>query len=404
MRCCLAFFLVLAAAAPLPAWESARPGWRYEFPRDHGAHRDFKTEWWYFTGNVRDAKSGREFGYELTFFRQGIRPPGERRPAAAEGEGSPRSRFATDDFRFAHFAVTDLAGGGTFHHDAKMSRGAFGEAGSGDPAKPGEALAWMDDWSLTPQADGTWRIAARAGKIELDLILRPAKPPVIHGENGVSQKSLGDGNASHYYSFTRLETSGRLGVDGTSFEVGGTSWFDHEWASNQLGVNEVGWDWFCVQFDDGTDLMLYGLRRRDGTISETSSGTLVDAAGNATHVRRGGIRAAPARALEIPAHRRRLSRGVGDQHSRARPRAAPGDAPARARAGAGRRELLGRRDPRDRHARRPADPWRRLPGADRIRGRAGRAAVRGPGRGTHRSYTSYRSYMSYMSYAPHGPT
>ncbi len=284
-------FLLLALAF-LPrahAWESARPGWRYEFPRDHGAHPGFKTEWWYFTGNVRDVRSGRELGYELTFFRQGIRAPGERGLVGA----APRSRFATDEFRFAHLAVSDLTGGDTFHYDAKQSRGAFGEAGSEDPGVPGSRLAWMDDWTLTAQADGTWRIAARAAKIGLELVLRSTKPPVIHGEDGVSQKSPGEGNASHYYSFTRLETAGRISLEGKVLEVQGTSWFDHEWASNQLGADQVGWDWFCVQFDDGTELMLYGLRQRDGTYTATSSGTLVDAAGNTTHVRPGEFQMRP---------------------------------------------------------------------------------------------------------------
>lgn len=170
-------------------WTPARPGWRYEFPRDHGPHRDFKTEWWYFTGNVRDAKTGRAFGYELTFFRQGIRPPGAPRAGA--------SRFAVDDFKFAHFAISELDGQ-KFHFDSKLSRGAFGEAGFGDPTRAGERLAWIDDWHLTPQADGTWRIAAKTKTFELDFTLRAAQPPVIHGTEGVSVKAAGEGNASHY--------------------------------------------------------------------------------------------------------------------------------------------------------------------------------------------------------------
>lgn len=260
-------------------WTFATPGWNYEFPRDHGPHRNFKTEWWYFTGNLRDAKSGRTFGYELTFFRQGIRPPGPNpNPAGA-------SRFAVDDFKFAHFAVSEIDGK-RFHFDSKVTRGAFGEAGFGDPSAMGQRLAWIDDWNLTPQADGSWRIAARTDKFEIDFILRPIKAPVAHGADGVSQKADGVGNASHYYSFTRMETTGRLAVEGRGFDVSGTTWFDHEWASNQLGKEQVGWDWFCFQFDDGTELMLYALRRRDGTIDPNSSGTLVDANGGITHLRR----------------------------------------------------------------------------------------------------------------------
>ncbi len=260
-------------------WTFATPGWKYEFPRDHGPHRNFKTEWWYFTGNLRDAKSGRAFGYELTFFRQGIRP--------AAGDPAPvgASRFAVEDFKFAHFAISEIDGK-RFHFDSKVTRGAFGEAGFGDPSAAGQPLAWIDGWQLTPQADGSWRIAARTEKIEIDFLLRADKPPVVHGINGVSQKAEGARNASHYYSFPRLQTTGRLAVDGRGFMVTGTSWFDHEWASNQLGRDQVGWDWFCFQFDDGTELMLYTLRRRDGSIDPNSSGTLVDANGGTTHLRR----------------------------------------------------------------------------------------------------------------------
>ncbi len=260
-------------------WTFAAPGWKYEFPRDHGPHRNFKTEWWYFTGNLRDAKSGRAFGYELTFFRQGIRP------AAAGVAPEGGSRFAVDDFKFAHFAISELDGK-RFHFDARVTRGAFGEAGFGDPTVAGRPFAWIEDWQLIAQADGSWRVAARTGEMEIDLILRPDKPPVLHGADGVSQKADGAGNASHYYSFTRLQTTGRLAVEGRGFEVSGTSWFDHEWASNQLGKDQVGWDWFCFQFDDGAELMLYALRRRDGSIDPNSSGTLVEANGVETHLRR----------------------------------------------------------------------------------------------------------------------
>lgn len=269
-----------AAAPDDSGWKNAAPGWKYEFPRDHGTHPGFKTEWWYFTGNLHDATTGRAFGYELTFFRQGIRPTA-RDVVAAEGA----SRFAVNDFKFAHFAISD-PNGKQFHFDSKVTRGAFGEAGFGDPTVAGQPLAWIDDWQLTPQADGSWRIGARTGKLAIDFVLRSQKPAAIHGENGVSLKADGWGNASHYYSFTRMATMGRLSLEGRTFDVAGNSWFDHEWASNQLGKDQVGWDWFSFQFDDGTELMLYALRRRDGSIDPNSSGTLVDANGISTHLRR----------------------------------------------------------------------------------------------------------------------
>ena len=285
-----------AGAATATTWRPALPGYAYRFPADHAAHPDHKTEWWYFTGSLR-ADNGREFGYELTWFRQGLTPPGT---LAAE-----RSRFIQSDFKFAHLAVTDL-GAGQFHFAQRLARGGFGEAGFG-PA-PGTAadaegggggerrLAWINGWELTPESgadDGnrtTWhlRAASRAGEppMALDLRVRPRKPPVEHGLEGVSTKADGAGNASHYYSWTRLETSGTLSVDGKTFNVRGDSWFDHEWASNQLGPDQVGWDWFCFQFDDGTEAMLYAMRRRDGSVDPVSGGTFVDANGQATHLTR----------------------------------------------------------------------------------------------------------------------
>ncbi|MBS0660307.1 MAG: carotenoid 1,2-hydratase [Verrucomicrobia bacterium] len=299
MRIRRALSLLLAVVAGLsgradaqePAWRQAAPGWRYEFPRDHGAHPDFKTEWWYFTGNVRDAATGRAYGYELTFFRQGVTPPAAPRAGA--------SRFAVSDFKFAHFAITEIDGR-RFHYDSKLARGAFGEAGFAEAARPGERLAWIDDWQLTPQADGAWRIEARTKTLALDLLIRPTKPPVIHGVDGASVKSAATGSASHYYSFTRLETRGRLSVEGRSAEVAGLSWFDHEWASGQLDPGQVGWDWFALQFEDGSELMLYALRRREGGIDAASSGTLVEANGQTRHLTRGEIEFTPRRSWASP--------------------------------------------------------------------------------------------------------
>ncbi len=274
-------------------WTPALPGWTYQFPGDHAVHPDYKTEWWYFTGNLQDDR-GRHYGYELTFFRQGTIPPG--RLSTLFVAGQPRSRFAQSDFKFAHFAVSDIDGR-KFHFVQRLSRGAFGEAGFGaapvdDPVAPREPLAWLEDWRLLPQADGSWRIVAHADSpipMSIDLQLRPAKGPVIHGAEGVSQKAAGLGNASHYYSFTRLTTSGTLAVgkNADAANVHGDSWFDHEWASNQLAADQVGWNWFCFQFDDRTELMLYAMRRRDGSVDSVSAGTFVDADGQATHLGRG---------------------------------------------------------------------------------------------------------------------
>lgn len=263
--------LALVTAAHAANWTPATPGFEYRFPADHGAHRDYKTEWWYFTGNVRDASSGREFGYELTFFRQGVIPPGQGAPP---GE---RSRFLQPDFKFAHLAISDLHNR-KFHFAQKLTRSAFDEAGFATASDP--LLVWLDDWNIHPQPDGSWRIRAHAADpMALDLVVHPSKAPVIQGTDGVSQKAGGAGNASHYYSFTRLRTTGTLAVGGESHSVAGESWFDHEWASNALAADQIGWNWFCFQFDDGTELMLYAMRRRDGSVDPVSSGTLIDANG-----------------------------------------------------------------------------------------------------------------------------
>lgn len=284
--------LALVTVGQAADWTPALPGFEYRFPADHGAHRDYKTEWWYFTGNVRDISSGREFGYELTFFRQGVIPPGEGAPP---GE---RSRFLQPDFKFAHLAISDLQGR-KFHFAQKLTRGAFDEAGFATASDP--VLVWLDDWNIQPQPDGSWRIRAHAADpMSLDLVVRPSKAPVIQGTNGVSQKAAGAGSASHYYSFTRMETTGTLAVGGESHAVRGESWFDHEWASNALAADQIGWNWFCFQFDDGTELMLYAMRRRDGSVDPVSSGTFIDAAGASQPLRLPDFNLRPGRTWRSP--------------------------------------------------------------------------------------------------------
>jgi predicted secreted hydrolase len=263
--------VALAVALFAADWKIAEPGWQYEFPRDHHAHREFKTEWWYFTGNIFDAE-GHRFGYELTFFRQGITPPSARDPNA--------SRFIVDDLKFAHFAVTDVSNQ-RFHFEQKTSRGAFGEAGFDD----GKRLAWIDNWTLAPDGDDAFDLTASSEAGLLHLHLRPMKPPVAHGENGISVKATASGHASHYYSLPRLQTTGEFFANGKSHSVSGESWFDHEWASGQLAPGQVGWDWICLQWEDGTELMLYQMRLENGEADPNSSGTWIAQNGDAMHLR-----------------------------------------------------------------------------------------------------------------------
>ena len=224
------FLIVLFATSALGAdWKTAEPGWRYEFPRDHHAHRDFKTEWWYFTGNLFDSE-GHRFGYELTFFRQGIRPQAERNPNS--------SRFIVDDLKFAHFALTDLPKH-RFRFEQKTSRGAFGDAGFDD----GQCLAWIDNWTLASNGDDAFDLMAATRKALSISICARLSHPSFTGENGVSVKASASGHASHYYSIPRLQTTGEFLVNGKSYPFRGESWFDHEWATSQLAKGQVGWDW-----------------------------------------------------------------------------------------------------------------------------------------------------------------
>jgi len=251
-------------------WKLSLPGWEYKFPRDHGNHPDFKTEWWYFTGNLV-AKDGHEYGYQLTFFRQGIIPPGESEKT--------ESSLVARQIAFAHFAVSNISGN-EFLFDEKITRGAFGEAGW----NKGNRLAWIEDWFCDLTGEHSFHISAETQDFALDLRLQSLKPPVFHGSDGVSQKAAGKGRASHYYSLTRLYSAGTVRTPRGVSEVTGLSWFDHEWATNQLTQEQEGWDWFSLQFEDGTELMIFQIRTKDGGRDPFSGGTWVAADGQTTKI------------------------------------------------------------------------------------------------------------------------
>lgn len=242
------------------------------FPRDHGPHPEYRSEWWYFTGNL-SAADGRRFGYQWVLFRLALAPDAS---AAAPGSGpdtaSPRrSAWRANQAYMAHFALTDAAAGG-FHAFERFARGAAGLAGAAaDPLH-----LWLDDWSLTEDpAGGVWRLRARADGIDIDLELRATRAPVPQGEGGFSRKSAAAGNASYYYSISRLDSRGILRAGEHSHVVEGLSWLDREWGTSALAEDQQGWDWFALQLDDGTDLMVYRLRRKDGGIDPFSAGMLV---------------------------------------------------------------------------------------------------------------------------------
>ncbi len=282
LQCC---YLVLGALLCVAAdWQSAEPGWRYQFPRDHQVHEKFKTEWWYYTGNLIDGR-GRRFGYELTFFRQGILPVAER--------SARTSRFVVEDLKFAHFTVTDAAGKKFLYHQ-KVSRGSFGEAGFDEK----DRIAWIDSWTLRMNADGSFDLAAEATDAAIQLHLVSQKQPVMHGPQGISQKAAGDGHASHYYSITRLAATGRVRAAQEDFAVTGESWFDHEWATNQLAPGQAGWNWVSAQFDDQSELMLYQMRLTNGGIDPVSSGTFVRADGSSVSLTSADFEMTPVRFWE----------------------------------------------------------------------------------------------------------
>lgn len=254
--------LELASAERQPQFERALEPVPLQFPRDHGAHFGFETEWWYFTGNLT-AEDGSAFGYQLTIFRRGLAP----------GVAQRDSDLAANHLYFAHFAVTDAARG---EHQAyeRFSRGAGGLAG----ASATGMQVHLADWSIR-MADPTIQLQASELRHGLSLSLIPAKPAVAHGEDGLSAKGDQPGNASYYVSLTDLDTTGWLEVDAQRYQVSGKSWFDHEWGTSALGPAAVGWDWFAIQLTDGRDLMLFQLRRQDGSVEPISGGTIVSPEG-----------------------------------------------------------------------------------------------------------------------------
>jgi predicted secreted hydrolase len=243
----------------------------FQFPADHGPHPEFRNEWWYVTGNLADA-AGRQFGYQLTIFRIALSPTA---PAAD-------SPWRANQVYMGHFALTDVAGNRHYGFE-RFSRGALGLAG----AQVTPFRVWLEDWALTGEASDLFplRIRAQEGDIALDLMLETGKPVVLQGDRGLSQKSAEPGNASYYYSHTRLPTQGTVNVGGQRFTVSGASWLDREWSTSALGPDQSGWDWFALQLDDGRELMFYRLRRKDGGMDSFSTGALVEPDGQTRRLR-----------------------------------------------------------------------------------------------------------------------
>ena len=268
--------VVTATTAVVPTVESgfiAADGSRtLAFPADFGAHPDFRTEWWYYTGNLQTAQ-GRHFGFELTVFRVGLLPP--------TVELSNDSHWSGRDVYFAHFAVSDI-NSDDFYAFQRYSRPGPGLAGAqADPYH-----VWLEDWNITERPSGIYRLQAEQGDIALDLLLTDEMGVVLHGENGYSRKGKNATNASYYYSQPRLQAEGSIQIKGIAYPVTGLAWNDHEFSTGELDQNQIGWDWFSLQFEDGQALMLFQLRERDGGISDSASGTFIAADGTSQHLQK----------------------------------------------------------------------------------------------------------------------
>jgi predicted secreted hydrolase len=280
---------MLAAATLLQGdWTTARSDYRWSFPRDHWAHPGYRTEWWYFTGQLQAADdTARRFGYQFTLFRVGLLPS----PAGLNSDWAARMLV------MAHAAVTDLAAG-AHHFSETLYRavpllGGFGEPGDSLVGWSRGPAGTDQRWSVRWEGDGfAFRMADRRQDFAFDLRTSPERPLVLEGPNGLSRKGAGATAASLYYSFTRLATSGSLRVGGREYDVRGTSWMDKEFGSSQLAPHQVGWDWLSLQLDDGRDLMLYVLRDSAGG-ADHAAGTLVPRSGPPRYLERDDFRIRP---------------------------------------------------------------------------------------------------------------
>lgn len=241
------------------------------FPKDHGPHKEFKTEWWYYTGNL-EAETGEEFGYQITIFRNGLMPE--------SSNSSPKTNsWQSKQIYMAHFAISDISKHHFYSYE-KFSRDAAGLAGAN--AEPYNV--WLKDWSIKSfdnKSGDTYPvlITAKEGDVDLQLELEPVKPITLQGNKGLSQKTQGLGNASYYYSISRLASLGNIRIKDKSFKVKGYSWLDREWSTSSLGDSLVGWDWFALQLSNNIEIMYYRLRDSDGSTDPYSKGVIIDSEG-----------------------------------------------------------------------------------------------------------------------------
>jgi predicted secreted hydrolase len=265
-----AFVMLLLAVAITFAqqWQPALRGYRYQFPRDHFNHPDYQTEWWYYTGNLR-ASDGHRFGFELTFFRQAV---------AIDKTATVSPVWRADQIYLAHLALSDIDGH-EFYHTQRLNRSGPSLAG----ANLHESRYWNGNWQVRwlDVTNGHQALEAVCDHFRLQLDLTPEKPPIVHGRDGISQKGPLPGEASHYISFTRLGAKGELHWKNRTYSLTGLAWMDHEFFTEPADNTLVGWDWFAIQLNNNEEMMLYRIRRKSGEKDNFSSGTFVDAKGQA---------------------------------------------------------------------------------------------------------------------------
>jgi predicted secreted hydrolase len=250
--------------------EAVEP-WAFQFPRDHAGHPGFQTEWWYYTGNLA-SKAGRPFGFQLTFFRVQLNPV----PSVSS------SSWRSNQIYFSHLTVSDLEDEEFFVAE-KSGRGALSIGGVSSSGP--RVRVFLHGWEAVIKGQ-THRLRGESDGFAINLELLSGKSPVLHGEKGLSRKGAGAGQASYYYSLTRMNTRGTVRIGKEDFEVSGLSWMDHEFTSNVLSEDQVGWDWMSLQLSDGRELMLYVLKHGDGSVDPFSSGTLVQKGGTSVHLPR----------------------------------------------------------------------------------------------------------------------
>jgi predicted secreted hydrolase len=280
----LLIFIFLPYTSCAGDWKEAASNRIWSFPGDHGSHREYRTEWWYFTGNLTD-EAGNRYGYQLTFFRQGL-----DNSEASRSNPRKNNPWLVRDVYFAHFTLTDVKNN-LFQYFERISRTGPGLAHADTKRMDVGVLNWSAKMkTIYPESRSFPKeviyLRARHQGMEINLELNPGKPVVLHGQNGLSRKGPKKGQSSYYYSFVDLKTKGSIktGPKKESVDVRGVSWFDHEFGSNQLSSEQIGWDWFGIHLSDGRDLMVYFLRKKDGNIEATSSGTLIEKNGLTRHL------------------------------------------------------------------------------------------------------------------------